>query len=166
MRLTPIEIRSHRFHSRLRGSDPAEVEAFLDTVVSDFEDVVRENAKLRRETERLGRELDTHMGRERTIQETLTTAQTVVDQLRRTAVKDAEELVGEAELRAEKLLGEAEGRRGELELELVELRHLRSRLAADLRNTLEGYLKLIEAYGDAAGARDPDRRAERDSPRD
>ena len=49
MRLTPIEIRRHRFQTRMRGFDREEVRTFLDIVLSDFEDVVRENAKLRRD---------------------------------------------------------------------------------------------------------------------
>ena len=57
MRLTPIEIRRHRFSSRVRGFDRDEVRTFLDMVISDFEDVVRENAELRRDTERMVREL-------------------------------------------------------------------------------------------------------------
>ena len=36
MRLTPIEIRQHRFKTRFRGHDQDEVNAFLDMVVSDY----------------------------------------------------------------------------------------------------------------------------------
>ncbi len=155
MRLTPIEIRSHRFSNRLRGYDPAEVEAFLDTVVSDFEDVVRENAQIRRESERLARELDAHRGREQNIQQTLSTAQGVVNQLKRTSVKEAEVLVSEAELRAEKLLAAAKARRNQVDLEIAELRHMRGRLSGEVRQTLERYLSLMDAYDDAHRASQP-----------
>jgi len=146
MRLTPLEIRQHKFSSRLRGFDRDEVAAFLDTVVADFEDVVRENAQLRREAERLARELDAYRAREKTIQDTLTTAQNVVEQLKRTAIKESEALVVDAELRAEKLLAEARERRAELGNEIREQKHLRQRLEADLRRTLESYGKLIDAF--------------------
>ena len=149
MRLTPIEIRRHQFKSRLRGFDPVEVEAFLDTVVSDFEEVVRENAQLQRESERLARELDTYQSREKTIQETLTTAQSIVEQIKRTAAKEAESIVVEAELRAEKLLRDTRERRAELSHEVTELRHLRTRLDADLRKTLDTYTRMIEAFRDS-----------------
>lgn len=148
MRLTPIEIRQHRFSLRLRGYDRHEVEAFLETLVEDFEEVVRENAKLRREAERLARDLDTYRGREKTIQETLTTAQGVVEQLKRTAIKEAESIVVEAEVRAEKLVNEARQHQSELCHEIKELRHLRARVDTDLRRTLEGYLRLIDAFGE------------------
>jgi cell division initiation protein len=152
MRLTPIEIRHHRFNSRLRGFDRHEVEAFLETVVADFEEIVRENAQLHREAERLGRELELHRGRERNIQETLTTAQGVVDQLKRTAMKEAEVMISEAEMRSEKLLKQADGRRAALTREVAELKHLRSRLASDLRHTLESYGSMIDAYSSEGAA--------------
>jgi len=150
MRLTPIEIRQHRFKTRLLGLDSHEVESFLQTVVEDFEEVVRENARLRRETERLARDLEEHRSRERTIQETLTTAQGVVDQLKRTAVKEAEVLVSEAEVRAEKIVCQADGTRAELAREIAELGRLKSRLALELRQTIEGYASLLNAYDAAA----------------
>lgn len=149
MRLTPLEIRQHKFTTRLRGFDTAEVEAFLATVVADFEDVVRENAQLRREAERLARELDAYRTREKTIQETLTTAQTVVEQLKRTAIKESESLVVDAELRAEKIVAEARERHAELSNEIREQKYLRQRLESDLRRTAESYLKLIDAFASA-----------------
>lgn len=150
MRLTPIEIRQHRFKTRFWGSDSHEVESFLQTVVEDFEEVVRENSRLRREAERLSRALEEHRSRERTIQETLTTAQGVVDQLKRTAVKEAEVLISEAEVRSEKIVSQADATRSELTHEIAELRHLRSRLALELRKTIESYASLINAYEGAA----------------
>ena len=96
MRLTPLEIRQHKFGAAMRGFDRGEVVAFLDTVVADFEDVVRENARLRREAERLARERHAHLSGE-----------------------------------------------------IREQRHLRQRLEADLRRTLESYGKLIDAFAAA-----------------
>jgi cell division initiation protein len=144
MRLTPIDIRQHRFSIRLRGFDPEEVQSFLETVVADFEDIVRENASLKRDADRLTRELEKYQTREATIQETLTTAQGVVEQLKRTALKEAEVMIGEAEVRAEKLLREAEVRRGDLSGEITQLKRMRERLTYDLRSTLHGYLKLVD----------------------
>ncbi len=161
MRLTPIEIRHHRFSSRLRGFDRHEVEAFLESVVADFEEIVRENAQLRREAERLDRELELYKGRERTIQDTLTTAQGVVDQLKRTAMKEAEVMISEAEVRCEKLLKQADARRAELTREVAELRLLHGRLTRDLRHTLESYGTMIDGYEGPLGDSDrPDRESD------
>jgi cell division initiation protein len=166
MRLSPLQIRQYRFNTRFRGFDPREVEVFLESVVADLEEVVRENAALRREIEKLSRDLEGYRGRERTIQETLTTAQSVVDELRRTAVKESEVMVSTAELRAEQILRRTEEQRAEVDREIGELRHLRARVEADVRRTIEGYLSLLDglaAAGDPANGRRPAPKDERES---
>jgi cell division initiation protein len=165
MRLSPIEIRQHRFSYRFRGLDADEVRAFLETLVADFDQVVRENAELRREGERLARDLATYQNREQLIQDTLTTAQGVVKQLKQTAMKEAEVLVSEAEVRAEKVLKEAEARRADLTAEIVELKQMRERVALELRNVLNGYLRFVEPieHVDPRAAR-PARTFERGEP--
>jgi cell division initiation protein len=154
MRLTPIEIRRHEFSRRWRGLDPDEVHAFLETVVADFEEVVRENAQLRREAERLARDLDGFRSRERTLQDTLTTAQTVSDQLRRTAIKEAEVKVSEAEVQAESLLRDAEVRRSDVIREISELRQLSERVELEVRRNLESYLRMLDSLKEARAFRD------------
>jgi cell division initiation protein len=149
MRLSPLQIRQYRFNTRFRGFDPKEVEVFLESVVADLEEVVRENAALRREIEKLSRELEGYRGRERTIQETLTTAQSVVDELRRTAVKESEVMVSSAELRAEQILRRCEEQRAGIDREICDLRQLRARVEADLTKTLESYLALVRDLGSA-----------------
>jgi cell division initiation protein len=146
MRLTPIEIRQHRFSTRLRGFDPGEVHAFLEAIVADYEVLVRENAQLRREIDGAQRNVEALRSREHTIQETLATAQNVVDQLKRTAVKESEVIVGEAEIRADRILREAEEKRAHTSREIIELRHIRNRVETDLRKVLDGYLSLIESF--------------------
>jgi cell division initiation protein len=154
MRLNPVEIRRHRFHTRFRGFDPGEVEAFLEAVVSDFEAVVRENAHLRREAEQLAREVEHLRGRELAIQETLMTAQQVVEQLKHTAIKESEVLVSEAQIQAEKLLREAEARRSDLQREIIELSQIRDRAEMEARKGLEGYLSMIDAFRQARLSRE------------
>lgn len=151
MRLSPIEIRRHQFATRFRGLDGDEVYAYLETVVADFEEVVRENAGLRREAERLAREVEGFSRRERALQDTLTTAQGVADQLTRTAVKESEVILSEAEIRAERLMLDSEHRRSEISREISELRQLRVRAELDLRHTLEGYLQLMDSMPGGCG---------------
>jgi cell division initiation protein len=154
MRLNPVEIRRHRFHTRLRGFDPEEVNAFLEAVVTDFEAVVRENSHLRREAEQLAREVEHLRGREQTIQETLMTAQQVVEQLKHTAIKESEVIVSEAQIQAEKCLLESEARRTDLQREIGELRQIRDRAEVEVRQGLEGYLSMFEAFRQARLARE------------
>ena len=64
-------------------------------------------------------------------------------------------MIVDAELRAEKILAEARERRAELANEIREQRYLRQRLELDLRRSIEGYAKLIDAFSSADDASDP-----------
>ena len=43
MRMTPLEIQSHRFGRRMNGLDRDEVETFLRMVSEDYEEILKEN---------------------------------------------------------------------------------------------------------------------------
>ena len=98
MRLTPLDVQSHHFARRLRGFDPAEVESFLRMVAEDFEGVIRECDRQRDRIRELEARVADMASREETLCATLTTAQEVSGDLRRTAAKEAEVLLAEAEV--------------------------------------------------------------------
>lgn len=144
MRLTPLDIQNHRFAQRLRGYDPEEVEAFHRLVAEDLEGLIRENERLRERIRELEARVDEMGGREELLRETLVTAQSVSEDLRRTAAKEAEVMLAEAEVRAEKLLDAAHRRVAKLAEDIREMRTLRTRLGASVRSAIETHLSLLE----------------------
>ena len=60
MRLTPIQIRKQEFAKKMRGFDPEEVEAFLVTAASDFEELLKENMELRAQKSVLTEEIQNY----------------------------------------------------------------------------------------------------------
>ena len=153
MRLTPLDLQNHRFSHRLRGYDPTEVDAFVRMVGEDYE-ALRETAR--------GLELRVAelSGQEGRLRDTLMTAQVLSEDLKRTAIREAEMRVGEAEVKAEKILDAAHRRAAKLQEEIRELRMLRSRVTAAVRSTLETHTALLDglmAEGADADGLAPDR---------
>jgi cell division initiation protein len=144
VRLTPLDIQSHHFARRLRGLDAAEVETFLRMVAEDFEGVIREAERSRERVRELEARVAEMASREETLRATLMTAQEVSDDLRRTAAKEAEVLLAEAEVKAEKVLDAAHRRVAKLAEDIREMRGLRTRLAASVRSAVETHLSLLE----------------------
>lgn len=144
MRLTPLDIQNHHFAQRLRGYDPEEVQAFHRLVAEDLEGLIRESERLRERIRELEARVEEMGGREELLRETLITAQAVSDDLRRTAAKEAEVMLAEAEVRAEKLLDAAHRRVAKLAEDIREMRTLRTRLGASVRAAIETHLSLLE----------------------
>ena len=145
MRITPLELRNHRFARRLSGVDPEEVSAFLEMLAEDMESLIRENEAGIDRTHQLEEQVKELASQESLLQETLISAQAMSQDLRQTAVKESEMLLAEAELRAEKMIDAGHRRSATMSEELREMRQLRTRLASSLRASIETHLKIIDS---------------------
>ena len=150
MRMTPLDIQSHRFPRRWRGYDPAEVDNFVNMLAEDYESLVCEAGSLRETIRHLEARIAELSTDETLLRETLVTAQSMSEDLRRTVVKETEVLLGEAEVRAEKILDAAHRRSTKLEQNLREMKSLRSRLAGEIRAAIEAHLSLLDGLAEPA----------------
>jgi len=144
VRLTPLEIQKHSFPTRLRGLDRAEVEGFLRLVAEDYESAVRECEGLRERVLELSERVAELAQNEKRLQETLVTAQTMSEDLCRTAARESEVRIAEAEVKAEKIVDAAHRRAARLAEDIREMRGLRKRLGTALRTTIQTHLSLLE----------------------
>ncbi len=145
MRLTPLDIQNHRFSSRFRGIDPTEVEGFLHLLSEDYEALLKERDALEHRVRDLEHRVEDLSRNEKVLQQTLVTAQTLSEDLKRTSLKEAEVVVGEAEVKAEKVLAASHRRASRLTEEIRELKAVRTRVGAALRQTLESHLQLVDS---------------------
>ena len=144
MRITPLDVRNHPFRRRFSGYDREEVDAFLRMVAEDYEAVMRDIESQREQILKLEARVVNLTANESILQETLTTAQRLSEDLKRTSVKEAEVRIGEAEIKAEKLLAAAHRRAAKLADEIREMKHVRTRLSASVRATIEAHLGLLD----------------------
>jgi len=156
MRLTPLDIHNHRFSRRLRGVDPLEVEGFLQLVSEDYEVLIRDRDALAEQLRRLEGRVEELSRNERILQETLVTAKTLSDDLKKTALKESEVMIAQAEVKAEKILEAAQRRAARLTEDIREMKTLRTRLASSLRETIQTHLALIDTLGAADAAQGVD----------
>jgi cell division initiation protein len=149
MPITPLEIQQQRFKSRFGGAvDKTEVEAFLTAVAAEVERLLRENTEIKDEARTQRRLLEDYRAREEALKETMITAQRVTDEIKKTAEKEADIIIGRAELEAERVQDAAVKRRSDLLAEIAELKRMRVQLIAQLRGVLGTHMKLVEVAED------------------
>lgn len=134
MRITPIDIQEQKFKVVFRGYDKSEVDAFLDSVAAEMEDLIRENSFIKEELQRLNKEVEHLKGMEETLKETIISAQKMAEDFKEGAKKEADNIVGEARIRAEKIIFDAERRVSELN---AELSHIMGK-AVEIKETTKG----------------------------
>ena len=152
MRISVLDIRNHSFPRRVGGYDREEVDNFLRMLAEDYEAVLRDAQAQRDHVLKLEARVEDLASNEEILQQTLTTAQRLSDELKRTAVKEAEVLVGGAEVKAEKILDAAHRRAARLAEDIREMKLLRTRLGAAVRAAIQTHLDLLE--GLAKGGED------------
>lgn len=146
MKITALDIRQKQFKSALRGHDQREVEAFLDLVASEFEEVVKENIALKEDLRRKQQMIDEYREREKTLQETMVTAQKISEDMKAAAKKEAELIISDAELQAEKIVADANNKLVGIIDDINELKRQRAQFETQIKSIVEGHLKLLEVF--------------------
>jgi cell division initiation protein len=144
MRITPLDIQQKQFPMKLRGFDVEEVYAFLEVIREEMEDLLRENANLKENTQRLNNQMKEYRDMETTLRETLLTAQQMVEDYKINARKEAELVVKEAELRAESLLNEAQEKVIKIHEDIVDLKGIRRHFKEEVKRLVESHLRMLE----------------------
>lgn len=145
MKLTPIDVKSQQFSTCWKGYEPGEVRQFLEMVTADLEELTSENNDLKDDVKRLGSDLEEHIQREKTLSETIVTAQEMTREIEERASRKAALLLAEAELKGEKVIDAAHRRAARISEEIIELRRQRVSVEAALRSTLQSHLSIIDA---------------------
>jgi cell division initiation protein len=143
MSITPLDIQQKRFRTSWKGLDRSEVDHFLNLIASEIETLNRELNELREDTSRQRRLLDEYRAREGAIKETMITAQRVTEEITDNAKKEADIIIGRAELEAEKLVEGAQERLTEILGDIAEAKRQRTMMLSELRGVVDAHVKLI-----------------------
>ncbi|RMF68765.1 MAG: DivIVA domain-containing protein [Calditrichaeota bacterium] len=144
MKLTPLDIKKQEFKKSMRGYDPVEVDAFLEMVSDELESLIRQNKELTDEALKLKTQLRDYQDVEKTLQETLMSAQESINSSKENSKRQAEMIIREAELKAEKMLEETKLRLAEMKNELLIIKAQKDSFARRLRHLLQSQIELIE----------------------
>lgn len=107
MKLTPMDINNKEFKKGLRGYNPEEVDEFLDEIIENYEELYKDNAKLKEKVALSVEQIEHYTKIENTIQNTLLLAQNAADQAKSSAEKEAQLVMKNANETAQKILDKA-----------------------------------------------------------
>jgi cell division initiation protein len=144
MNVSPLDLRQQKFKTVFRGLDPVEVASLLAAVADDYEQALREADRLRQDVARLEIVVRGHQEQEKSLQNTLITAQRLSEEIKAGAEENALRIVREAESRSALLLDKTQARVEDIQRDIdglkLKRRDVETSLEAmmqALRNTLE-----------------------------
>lgn len=145
MRITPLDVRKQEFRRGMRGLDPDEVYAFLATVADEYEAALNDNKALRERLLELDDKVQEYRTIERTLRDTLVTAERVTVEAKDNARREATLIIKEAQLQAERSLRDISSEALRLRQEIQRLRSQRDAYVAKMKVVAESHVKFIES---------------------
>lgn len=122
MPLSPLDIHNKEFTRGFRGYDEDEVNDFLDQIIKDYEQVIKEKKRiedtLNNSEERLGHFTNI----EETLNKSLIVAQTAAEEVKASAEKEAKLIIREAEKNADRILSDSLSKARKIAIEIEDLK--------------------------------------------
>ena len=144
MKISPMDIQQQQFKGKMIGGlDSDDVDAFLQSVAGEMEELLRENDELKERLNRNATAIAEMEGRESQLRETMLAAQRITEEMKANAQKEAQLLVSEAELKGERIVADAERRLVELTGQIQELKREKVQFESGFKGMLDTYYKLL-----------------------
>ena len=155
MKVSPITIKKQEFNKSFRGYDPEEVQAFLDKLADDFDELQKENDTLKEELETANTHLAEFRRIEKNLQDTLLKAQESSSKAMDSVKKQSGLMIKEAEIKANQILEKARESANEIRDSVIRLREERDLLISKIKAMIESQAHLFEVKVKDAGAETP-----------
>jgi cell division initiation protein len=144
VKITPLDIQQQQFKGKLFGGlDSEDVDAFLQTVSGEMEDLIRENTDLKEQARRVSADMDDMKQKESNLRETMLAAQKITEEMKANSQKEATLLISEAELKAEQIIADADRKLAELKNQIQELRREKLQFETALKSLLDTHYKML-----------------------
>ena len=142
--LTPNDIQNKKFKSAVSGYKKEEVEDFLSIVVSEFDNLYKQNIALNDKINMLSDAVKQYKSMETALQNTIVTAQNVSEELKRTAQLNSEAMIKEAEQEAAAIISKANEQATEMRAKYDALRQDFDIYKTKIKTVIEAQLRTID----------------------
>jgi len=144
MKISPMDIQQQQFKGKMFGGlDAEDVDAFLQAVAGEMEELIRENGDLKERLSRNATAITEMEARESQLRETMLAAQRITEEMKANAQREAHLVVSEAELKGERIIADAERKLVDLSNQIQELKRDKVQFESGFKGLLDTYYKLL-----------------------
>ncbi|MBQ4630653.1 MAG: DivIVA domain-containing protein [Clostridia bacterium] len=108
--LTPLDIKTTKFSTSALGYKKAEVDAFMDEILKNYEKLYKTVNDSNDKIKALNKQIETYASIEETMKNTLVVAQSSAEQLTAAARSEADSIVAEANIKSREIIEKATNR--------------------------------------------------------
>lgn len=144
MKISPLNVKKQEFSKRLRGYDPEEVQAFLEKLADEVEELQKENETLKRQLDDANLRLSEFSRIEKSLQDTLLRAQESSTKTVESTKKQTNLMLKEAEIKASQTIEKAKSSAKEIRDSVIALREEKDLIVAKLKAIINSQARLLD----------------------
>ena len=114
MAITALDIKDKQFTTKFRGYNEQEVDEFLDIIIDDYEDLVRDNRELSTRVKELEEKLAYFDEMKESLSQSVILAQETAEKVKASAADESANLINKANFNATHLIEEAKSKASEI----------------------------------------------------
>lgn len=142
--ITPNDIATKDFKKVAVGYSPEEVDTFLDDIYEDYEKLYKESLRERTKVETVAEDTDRLKHLEKSIERTLSFAESAAEETKAAAKAEAEAIIKEAKQQAQDILSAARTKSYELEQEITALENRYELMKTRIKLLLYAEIELLD----------------------
>jgi cell division initiation protein len=145
MKIAPIDIAHKSFKKKAFGFDQEDVMEFLRAVADEYEDVIRERNALKEQLREKEMSILDYKERDKTLRDTITTAQKMSQKVREDAEKEAKLILNDANQKADIIVKDARDSLKAVYQEITDIKRAKIQFESHLKALIQTHLKVLES---------------------
>ena len=142
--ITPNDIATKDFKKVAVGYSPEEVDTFLDDIYEDYEKLYKESLKEKTVAVSVAEDADRFKNLEKSIERTLSFAESAAEETKAAAKAEAEAIISEAKAQAHEILSAARTRSYQLEQDIMALENRYELMKTRVKLLLYAEIELLD----------------------
>lgn len=140
---TPIELENLDFKTSLMGYNKDDVDDFVDVITEDYDKLYKENIALKDKNTLLADAIKEYKSMETALRDTVVSAHSVSDDIKKNAYKEAENIIAEAKIKAKEMRDEASQILADAEKKTEELKQQYGLYKARIRSLIQAQMEIL-----------------------
>lgn len=141
---TPVELENLEFKTSVFGYGKDEVDDFVDAITEDYDKLYKENVALKDKNALLADAIKEYKSMETALRDTVVSAHSISDDIKKNAYKEAENIIAEAKVKASEMKNEATAMLTEAEAKVSELKQEYGLYKARIKSLIQAQLEVLD----------------------
>ena len=141
---TPIELENINFKKVAFGYDKVEDMEFVETIYKDYDKLYKDNLTLKDKNNMLSDAIREYKSMEDALRDTVVTAHSISDEIKKNAHKEAENIVAEANIKKDEMINQANQELEAIRTQIASLKQEFNIYKSKIRSLIQSQIEILE----------------------